>query len=349
MITDNEILIDAAKRNYNNFLVPTGMITSDKADRFFTEEQKSDLDLKTSVNKIGEIINFSQILNSILWDRLSNGEKIEDVQDLYYDIAQLDVMSNIEIDKAKKVFTINNEYELKKLKKKYNMYDEELGLDIRPKFFEHLARKKNLLYKVSDDGSKVKTKSYKKHETSMDYLQDACAKLRHRDTTKNEYVEFVDVLNRDLYDYKLVKYDQVYKTLSLLQNQYRQNIIIWSNEELDFATKRFYSEEVNNTCVEAIKATGYSYNTAFYILSLISNDRFEIKSQNFTISNEEFKKIRTKIFYTLLGSGNRSFYSVISKSKKDLEYLVPDEDGEINIYCSKYTKKYKKRIISVDN
>lgn len=97
MITNNKILYDVAQRNYQHFPVPTKLVESIKLKRYYTPEQQADLDIKTSVNKIGEIINLSAELLSIMWDRLNHGEKIENVMELYADIAQLDVMSNLEI------------------------------------------------------------------------------------------------------------------------------------------------------------------------------------------------------------------------------------------------------------
>lgn len=55
MITDNKILITAAKRNYDKFWVPTGIVQAKKRKRRYTAEEKADLDIRTSVNKIGEI------------------------------------------------------------------------------------------------------------------------------------------------------------------------------------------------------------------------------------------------------------------------------------------------------
>lgn len=55
LITDNELLIAAAQKYYSAFLVPTNMTTSVKIARHYTCEDKADLDVKTSVNKIGEI------------------------------------------------------------------------------------------------------------------------------------------------------------------------------------------------------------------------------------------------------------------------------------------------------
>ena len=53
------------------------------------------------MQKIGEIINLSQELNSKFWDNINRGQTLEENLELYYDIAKLDVMSCIEIDKAK--------------------------------------------------------------------------------------------------------------------------------------------------------------------------------------------------------------------------------------------------------
>lgn len=98
MLTDNETLIRAAKRNYHLFKTPTSFVSSTKVKRYYTPEQQADLDIKTADNKIGEIINLSQELNSLLWERMYYGATYDDIKELYYDICQLDVMSGIEID-----------------------------------------------------------------------------------------------------------------------------------------------------------------------------------------------------------------------------------------------------------
>ena len=143
LLTDNEVLIRAAKRNYHVFKTPTSFVTAKKVKRYYTPEEQADLDIKTSVNKIGEIINLSQELNSLLWDKMYHGSSYDDIKELYYDICQLDVMSGIEIDKAKKEFDINNSKELDKMREKYK---EELSDEYNkkkiPHFFSHIARQK---------------------------------------------------------------------------------------------------------------------------------------------------------------------------------------------------------------
>ena len=98
LLTDNEILIRAAKRNYHLFKTPTSFVSAQKVKRYYTPEQQADLDIKTSVNLIGAVINLSQELNSLFWDRLYNGSTYEQEKDLYYDICQLNALSNLEIN-----------------------------------------------------------------------------------------------------------------------------------------------------------------------------------------------------------------------------------------------------------
>lgn len=97
MMTDNPILIAAAKRNYDIFPVPTKLVESTKIKRHYTPASLASLDVATSVNKIGEIVNLSQELNTFMWDAINHGASVSSVMDLYCDIAKLDVMSNIEI------------------------------------------------------------------------------------------------------------------------------------------------------------------------------------------------------------------------------------------------------------
>lgn len=68
-----------------------------KVKRTYTAEQQADLDVKTSENLIGDIINLGQCLNSMIWDGLNSGVTLDEVMPVYLDAAQLDVMSGVEI------------------------------------------------------------------------------------------------------------------------------------------------------------------------------------------------------------------------------------------------------------
>ena len=165
LITDNPILLKAAEKNYNIFKTPTSIVKATKKVRYYTSEQLADLDDKTSVNKIGEIVNLSQVLNSLYWDHLASGESFEENESLYNDICTLAVMSGIEIDKAKKEFAVNTTAELNSLKLKYaiSLTEPDSGKKVLPFFFSHISKIKGYYSPMR--------KKYLKHDTAMDYLQ----------------------------------------------------------------------------------------------------------------------------------------------------------------------------------
>lgn len=105
LLTNDPLLIRVAEKNYHLFKVSTNMVSATKTKRYYTPEQQADLDVKTSVNKIGEIVNLSQELQTLMWHRLNNGASFDDIKELYYDVCQLNVMSGIEIDQSVSLYS----------------------------------------------------------------------------------------------------------------------------------------------------------------------------------------------------------------------------------------------------
>lgn len=355
LITDNEILIRAAKRNYDNFPVPTKLVDSTMKDRKYTSEEQADLDIKTSINKIGEIINLSQELNSLLWDRINKGANIEDVMDLYCDIAQLDVMSNLEIDSAKRENPANNTYELQCLKRKYDQRDNK-DRHIRPLFFKYIDGYKGYrddyyIYKETEDdgfskccviekrGDALQYKnnsddiihiergrmSYKKYETAMDYLQLSINKFRTCRLSKKELLTFSECLipMETLCGY--VKYPQVEKIIENIRETKKKISSVWINEnELSNRKKREISQEVRQECIDYISSLIIGQKTMRYLLSIIDK--------------KEFSDVSKFLFDTLFGTANECFYDLIQKSQETIYRLEECENGDIDIYNFSYNK-----------
>lgn len=105
LLTNDPLLIRIAEKNYHLFKVSTNMVSATKTKRYYTPEQQADLDIKTSVNKIGEIVNLSQELQTLMWHRLNNGASFDDIRELYYDVCQLNAMSGIEIDQSVSLYS----------------------------------------------------------------------------------------------------------------------------------------------------------------------------------------------------------------------------------------------------
>lgn len=158
LITDNKLLVKSAEKYNNLFKVPVCNIMSvGNANNALSE-----LDHKTSENKIGEIVNLSQKLNSLIWDKLNNGASAEDVLSIYEDVCKLAVLSGLEIDKAKRAYdNVNVGSELAALRKKYNTPALV--------FFQEIDEKRN-----------EEKKEYTHYDTTMDYIYGLTSKIHFR-------------------------------------------------------------------------------------------------------------------------------------------------------------------------
>lgn len=117
LITDDNVLTKAAKRDYGKFPVPFNSLEFAPAENL----SLADIDRVISENLIGEVVNLSQKLNTIYWT-MKNVYQIHipiNADELYKDICILAVLSNTEIDKAKRIYAVDTEKTLKELREKY--------------------------------------------------------------------------------------------------------------------------------------------------------------------------------------------------------------------------------------
>ena len=322
LLTDNEILIRAAKRNYNTFKTPTANVSSDKVKRYYTPEQQADLDKRTAVNKIGEVINLSQELNSMLWDRMYNGETYNNVKELYYDICQLDVISGIEIDKAKKEFDVKTAKELDRIREKYkDELSDEYNKKKIPHFFAHISRQKGYY--------NPNKKNYCKYNTSMDYLQTIVNGFRIKSPYKKDWLPFVAVLDNSLFRTSGVNQNQIDKILSALRKYIsdRKNVF---GSDLEKDDKFSKSQLLYSNLVSDIESETIGFSTLYRLLSSLEDKE-----------NSQIKNTLLKILY--LG-GNESFNQAIIHSSSEIEQL--EEGGnDIDLFGIGY-KITKKRVNS---
>ena len=153
LITDDKLLVEIAEKHKENFKVPVcGIPSMSKKGQTLAE-----LDHDTSENKIGEIVNLSQKLNSIVWNEIHHGAPVEKILGIYNDVCKLAVLSGLEIDKAKRAYdNVNVGKELSALRKKYN-------------------RPTPIFFKEIDE--KGKDNEYEFYDTAMDYIYQAVKKF----------------------------------------------------------------------------------------------------------------------------------------------------------------------------
>ena len=156
LLTDDKLLVETAEKYKDLFKVPVCKIETVKKEN----QTLPELDHDTSNNKIGEIVNLSQKLNSLIWDKIHKGESEEKIKEIYGDVCKLAVLSGLEIDKAKRAYDIVNAgKELIALLKKYDKPS--------PVFFQEI-----------DESNKEK--QYIFYDTAMDYVYAIASKIHFR-------------------------------------------------------------------------------------------------------------------------------------------------------------------------
>lgn len=314
LLTDNTILINAAKKHYKDFKVANSFVEARKTKRAYCSSDQSDLDIKTSINKIGEIINLSQELNTYIWDTLNHGGELKDVMPLYYKVCQLNIMSNIEIDKAKKEFMIDNYKEMMAIKEQNLMHDEQ-GRMILPYFFSFSHKLKGYF-----DGEK---KNYKHHDTAMDYLEEVLDE--HRFLAKRQKtLKFADMLYYEDYSSSKVQYRKLQEMIDLIKKTQNEMIQFESNSHIDIWHKRFLYYALVKSSVEKMNELKLNEDTLFWFLK--------------NVENEDFSSIKTILLLFLFNSADSALYNLIKKSKHHLPTISEDFDGKVVIFGKKYAK-----------
>lgn len=341
LLTDNPILINAARKNYSIFKVPTCFVTAKKTKRYYTSEDKCDLDIKTSVNKIGEIVNLSQMINSIMWDRINKKIRkskscdpqtvIKENLGLYNDVCILAVMSGIEIDRAKKEFEVNAIKEIKRLKKKYAIYKTgknqvsnvavEITRLVKPMFFKMITL--NNGYDLNP------SHIYKPFDTPMDYLQEAVNKFNFRkNRIKDDIIPFYSILDVSKYanpsGIHYTRRDTIIQTIKKLKSEI--NALYSGYDEKTKDEKESIKQlalEKKQECVECINSSTIEPTTMYLLLK--------------TIDGQTARGYGRLIFEILFSTPNQLFYTMINDSKTTSE-LVNDDNGEINLFGYHFTK-----------
>ena len=180
-------LIDKAKYCEENFTTPINMVKGESKSRKYNMKELQELDIILSNNYIGKIVNLSQVVNSYMNDAIFNKEPNDKLNELYQLSSRLSSLSQIEIDKSKKVFdNVNMSKELNIIKNnKYikcildtdcfgNMVDKM----IVPTFFSMIFKSNE--YRV-----------FEKFNTPMDILQEI---IIFDNINKSKNIEFKDLL-----------------------------------------------------------------------------------------------------------------------------------------------------------
>ena len=306
LLTDDALLVNAAERYNGFFNVPVCNIKA--AGK--TEQTLSALDHDTSVNKIGEIVNLSQKLNSILWNELYNGADKREIFSVYEDICKLAVLSGLEIDKAKRSFEdISVGKELSALRRKYKRP--------APQFFAEIDESRG--------------KQYAFYHTAMDYLYALVKKVHFRK-------------GREQYgDYRPISSSLAYDIGSGNATEYRhKDKIVEIIDESKVKINRLY--QTIRTADEQEREVLYAQ------IADIKAERDKQVSKWLTNENvlilvlRHYEKNNAADWRIYAAFINHPIFSELLWELYDGAALqvAEDENGEYTLYGRKFAKKYKK-------
>ena len=139
LVTNDPWIIAGVTGCYNILKVPVCKAEPvGKTDYVNTPRSLAKLDQTIAKNKIGEIVNLSQFLNCLLWDGLFTEQGDHHPMDIYHDICILAVLSGMEIDKAKRLYSADSTKVLSRLRHYRQNYKRDHGGNL-PAFYKYIV------------------------------------------------------------------------------------------------------------------------------------------------------------------------------------------------------------------
>ncbi len=325
LLTDNEILINSASEFFERFRVPVNTLEPSDKEYILDSDNKTDVDYLISNNLVGQIINLSQYLNSILWDKYNNG-KDDEIDDIYKDITILACLSGMEIDKAKRMYGVDTPSVLKMIRDRYK---SENGT-IRPYFFKTISNKsiksKKKDQNPENDFKKNKT-VYDLFDTTMDYIYQSvdAESERQKRSIKIETIDFLDCFikfstpkGETNYTDKNKKVKDIEEYIDFTYEERRKLLI-------DFETR-----DKNEKTIRMKEATSL-------LVSCVSEIKKKLDSEYvcYKLLEKVFKgkpgKTKRVLLYAFFNSESSAFKQLIINTAEELPILEikRDENGNI--------------------
>ena len=354
LITTNPLINELANRNYNKFGVPVCGLEEVKKN----EKDLAKIDNDIQDNQIGEIVNLSQWLNSILWDKYNKDNNV-DISKVYNDICILAVLSGCEIDRAKREYGISARKIINSIRNKYK--DD---YEVKPKILRLLNENSPWNKKKDEEEPKeeVKKKNKKKdkkklsllellkkiekdndvyYETAMDYLIGLVENthiVKENPNKKNPtLIELMNITprpsgnNYENKDSVIVVIENTYNEVHKLRNEYKNN-------NIDFPH---------------LKATvSQKYKAAMDEIGRKLNNPTTVKLILNGLHQKRLYRLYWDTLYYVLKKNKAIFNACFKKDGVNFSLfprLIEDSKGDIALFGFKYTKDYPIVVHSVED
>ena len=257
LLTNNSLLVEKTKLNYNKFFVPFSDVDYDDKKLVKCSQNNKEnvilnqyeIDSQIAENKTGQIVNLSQRLNSHLWNKLNSNKRF-DYSELFNNIAILAVLAGVEIDSAKRSFTCETQEVLNSVRQ----YAKSHGYEQKPAFFFLINPDSGKEPpRINEINSALSQENLKFLSTTMDQLwKYANGQITGPDL---DHIPFINFLSKNIKTKGLgsTNYAQINRALIALRN----SSIIINEESQNRNTKigisiRDFNSEIES-CYEEIK------------------------------------------------------------------------------------------------
>ena len=335
LLIPTNILSDNAKYCEEKFPTPINRVKGNSKPRKYNMVELQKLDVILSDNYIGRIVNMSQIINSYMNDAIAKNKPKEIIDELYQATSRLSSMSQIEIDKSKKVFdNISMNRELSKIRKiKYlryveekDKYDQLANKMIVPKFFSMISDFNE--YRI-----------FEKFNTPLDILQDVLVFEGGKRLKGEMNKEFRDLLiqPKEFDDnYSKDSANAIFKIVS--KCGMRINGLKLKTCTLNEKAKKTVERNSKQNAIKELKKLQPSYSTVLSILRQsfgnAEDDNFGFKRYSILTLNLLFTSKKVQVLKCFK-----------SKELSDEEFLIKIRSHcDYDLFGSKYQKVTKNEL-----
>lgn len=255
-----------------------------------------------------------------MWDRInkSGADKsicYETIREIYHDICILNVLSCIEIDKAKKEFDISSGRELREIKERWVRRTEDDKV-MKPAFLGYIAQTKGY--------QNTEKKQYDYHQTTMDYLLKEIRQYRSQKTKANGFVPLSECFRFPDFRVNSVNKKQLYKIIDMCEATVAAINAVWAAEYYTLEERYLLAQQYRDNLAEEIEKMKINKHTLFVLLTYTDK--------------KKYTHIAKLLFFVLFHYKNEMLIEIMSRLNETNSYIKEEKEGELDLYGIKFTR-----------
>lgn len=280
------------------FSTPVNAIDSEKRLDNYSMENIVSVDHKIAQNYIGQIVNWSQLLNSYYWHYYNRNDGHQDdlLTEIYERISMLSSLSQCEIDKAKKLYNIDVQKYIKEIRE-WDLIEKAIGVEYnaknlpekeakeyaqlyeKKKACKNATERRELADKMKDIIRRAKESetvvypnffklihssgihAYKAFDTPMEYIYEMIGDkgIFPERGSRTKSIGIEKLVAEP--NFSLVNKKQISHFRTVCQKAYKQTGDLYPDDDLDSKARAAIKRDITNDAIAELRKSEYSDNT----------------------------------------------------------------------------------------